>query len=461
MFGIDDAIIGGALAGGGSLLGGLFGGRDNAGSEYIRNSNVWSVAQANALKDAFFGSNWRKAANASAYGPEGSRQSVWGEQGMHSSDPMSQFNYSRRDGTSGMSPGALARAAGGSGGYSSAPAGVGNPELYGGNTPYGTLPILQQIEQASQSGLDSDQAELGRFDRETNDIDRLGESQYKEAARYGTGQEKVIRGDAAKALTGANRLSIARATSMGLGGSTTTLDELGANSAGNFREMERALANNAQAASGMKIQARQNQTSNKLQRSGQRESLYTTTADRANQFRMAPINATLGVLGSSTANPNYASAGGAPQSQPSLGASLGNTASSLGGLFLAKGLFGGAQTPGSTSAASSSALGNGGQGFSTAPNYNAMYNPYGGGYSSSLFSDRRLKKVLQKIGGTKAGRPALYLFEYTKAAIKAGRGAPGKWVGYMAQDLAKLDARLVRRDKGGFLLSTIPSVRIA
>lgn len=298
-FGIDDALFGGLLAGGGSALSGAFGGNKNPGpSKTLQLSREGAFNQANNYKDAFYGTNWRKGLGPNE---EATAQSI------KSGDLTLAKNVTYPGGRGGR---------GGNAGGS----------LYGGSTPYGTAPILQQLYGASNAGLREGQQSL-------NDYNAGSEQAYRLAAQYGTGQNKVIEADAAKALKDANAMTMARAQRSGLGGSSYATDMLGANAAGNLREMMRAKSESADRATGLKLQQRN-------QANTGRAALQQQVYGRNDQMRMLPIQGQLNTLNSRIVNPVSIEGGSAPE-QPQNGmlAQLGNTAGTLGGLFLAKGLY--------------------------------------------------------------------------------------------------------------------------
>lgn len=311
------AIWGGAIAAGGSLLSGAFGGSKDPGpSAALQNSRADVDEQRSRLLDAFYGTNYRKSYNNAQYGGDGWGNAVAGKAGAGAQ--IANFNYA---------PGG----AGGAGG--SAANGSGASGQWGGNTPYGNAPILQQIMQASQQGISADQGAMANYG---GAITRLGESGYRTAQQYGTGQNAVIDADSAKSLKDANALTQARMLSSGLGGSTLTTDEMGSNAAGNIREKLRAKAAVAQQASGMKI----NQRNTQAQQQQGLSALYNTFADRANQLRNAPINAQLQVLNSGVVNPFSVQGGSGPvgSTNGALG-SLGNTLGTVGGSMLGRNLY--------------------------------------------------------------------------------------------------------------------------
>lgn len=298
-----------ALALGGSALSGLFGGAKDPGpSEVHQNSREDALNQMARYYDSFYGSNWRKAWGP-GYGDGGSADLISGRGG----DKFSRYNYAPQG------AGGAGAAGGGTGAAS------GNP-LYGGNTPYGTAPILQQLYAAQAAGL-------GENQRAMNDFNTGSEQGYREAAKYGTGQNAVIEGDAALALKNANALSQARLNGMGLGGSTIATDAMGANATGNLRELTRAKADLADRATGLRLQQRNQSTAGRA--------ALSQGLNQSNQnLRMMPIQGQLNAMGSPITNPYSVTGGAAPATaQNSLLSSLGNTASQLGGLYLANSLY--------------------------------------------------------------------------------------------------------------------------
>lgn len=307
MFGWDDA-LGIGLSVGGSALSGLFGGSNDPGpSGASQTSAKRALNQADLYRDAFYGDNWRS--------------SLLGDSGINQ-----QVDHGSGAGRAAFRYGNAASAAGGSG--TGAAGGAGGNSRYGGQTPYGNLPILQQLYAAQAAGL-------GENSRTMNDFNTGAEQGYREAARYGTGQNAVIENDAARALKNANAISQARLNGMGLGGSTIATDALGANATGNLREMTRAKADLADRATGMKLQQRNTATAGRA--------ALSQGLNASNQnLRMMPIQGQLSAIGGQVTNPFSAQGGSAPvQSQNSLLSGLGNTASQLGGLYLANSLYGG------------------------------------------------------------------------------------------------------------------------
>lgn len=75
--------------------------------------------------------------------------------------------------------------------------------------------------------------------------------------------------------------------------------------------------------------------------------------------------------------------------------------------------------------------------------YNSSMGALGGlfGAGMSLFSDRRLKENIERIGKTDSGVP-VYKFNYI--------GSPTTHVGYMAQDLLQLQPEAVMKDADGY-----------
>lgn len=311
--------IGPALGIGGSLISGAFGGAKDPGpSASQQNSRYDALNQAGRYNDAFYGDNWRGGSGPSSAG-------AW--DWINAGDPtnFSNFRYggpARSGGASASGGGVPGSPAGG------APSGGGGGSLYGGNTPYGTLPILQQLQLASQAGQTEN-------NRSLQDFNQGSESAYRQAQQFGTGQQAVINSDAAKSLSNANARSSALLNRSGLGGSTLATDAIGANAAGNFREKARATADLADRATGLKIQQRNQATSGRAALSGQINS--------SNQnLRMMPINGQLNAMSSPIANPFSVQGGQAPATaQNGMLNSLGNTTSQLGGLYLAQSLYGG------------------------------------------------------------------------------------------------------------------------
>lgn len=292
--------IGPALGVGGSLLSGAFGGAKDPGpSGASQTSAKRALNQSDRYNDAYWGSNWR----GSLQGDSGINQQVDGGDGTQ----RSQFRYG-----SGGTGGNLAAAA----------------SLYGGTTPYGTMPIHQQLVNASGQGINENNQTLA-------DYNQGAEQGYREAQKYGTGQNAVIESDASKSLAGANAATLARMQAMGLGGSTLTTDAMGANAAGNFRELSRAKANVADQATGMKLQQRNTATAG-------RAALSQGINSSNQNLRMMPIQGDLNAIGNQVVNPFSAQGGSAPATaQNGILNSLGGTASQLGGLYLAKSLYGG------------------------------------------------------------------------------------------------------------------------
>jgi hypothetical protein len=310
--------IGPAIGATGSLLSGAFGGAKDPGpSSVLQNSRADALTQSQRYLDAFYGSNWRQAQGPS-YGQNGAYQQINGD--SNSGNLTSNYNYTPggRSGSGGQS----AAAAGGSGGYG----GVGNPQLAGGNTPFGNAPILQQIQGASNAGIGENAGVLNNFNQGA-------EQGYRTAQNFGTGQNAVIESDAAKSLKDANAASLARLNGMGLGGSTIATDEMGANSAGNFRELARAKANLADQATGLKLNQINSATSG---RAALQQSLNASNQN----LRMNPINAQINTLGNSVVNPFAVGGGQAPGvAQNSTLGSLGNSLSQFGGLYTANNLY--------------------------------------------------------------------------------------------------------------------------
>lgn len=294
-FGIDDALLGGALAGGGSLISGLFGGSKQGGIPKITNlSREDAFRQQNRYLDAFYGSNWR-----AGLADDGTHQSV-------KNGDLTQARNFRYGGGTGQG-GANARS------------------LRGGTTPFGNLPILQQLYGASGQGLNANAQTL-------NDYNRGQEGAYREAQKFGTGMNAVIESDAKKSLADANARSLARLQGSGLGGSTLAVDALGANAAGNVREMARAKANLANQATGLRLQQRNQATTG-------RAALQTQLNQSNNALRMVPIQAQLNTLGSPIVNPGSINYQQAPQQQNNLGQTIGDTLGQLGGLYLGNSLY--------------------------------------------------------------------------------------------------------------------------
>ena len=264
-----------ALAFGGSALSGLFGGsRDPGPSNVLQNSRADALRQSSRYLDAFYGSNWR-GGQSTNFGSEGSQDMIDHGDGT----AFAQFRYGQGKGTYG----------GREGGASS---------LQGGATPFGNAPILQQIYGATGQGLAENQRTL-------NDVNQGSEQGYREAARFGTGQNKVIEGDAALALKNANALSQARLNGMGLGGSTIATDAMGANSAGNLRELTRAKADLADRATGLRLQQRNQATAG-------RAALSQGLNSSNQQLRMMPIQGQLNAMGSPITSPYSVQGGSAP-----------------------------------------------------------------------------------------------------------------------------------------------------
>ena len=254
------------LALGGSVLSSLFGGgKDPGPSNVLQNSRADALRQSARYLDAFFGSNWR-----------GGWAGDSGEQDVIDHGDSSKFSKFRWGQTSATNPdGTFAKGASEGGSTGS---------LWGGTTPFGNAPILQQIYGATNAGL-------GENARTLNDYNQGAEAGYREATRFGTGQKAVIESDAAKSLKDANALTMARLNGMGLGGSTIATDAMGANAAGNLRELSRAKANLADQATGLRLQQRNQATAG---RAALQQSLNASNQN----LRMTPIQAQLNTMGS-------------------------------------------------------------------------------------------------------------------------------------------------------------------
>lgn len=296
--GIDDAIFGGALSLGGGLLSGLGGGESRRESRTVKNARADTRMQANRLLDAFYGSNWR-----GSIGATGEREQTDHEWDINK---VRDFRYPGQAGA-GRGPG-------------------GRSALWGGTTPFGNAPILQQLLGVSGQG----QREIAKAQQ---DYEREQEGAMRDVAKYGTGQAAIIDADAAKALRDAQAVAMARLQGSGLGGSTLASDALGSISANNLREKARAKANLADRATGMKVQQRNT-------RAGGRAALQQWGTQANSQMRMLPIQAQMDVLNSRVANP-FTPSLAEPQAQQNstLANTLGNAAGALGGIYLAKSLY--------------------------------------------------------------------------------------------------------------------------
>lgn len=296
---------------GASALSGFLGGNKKPGLDNsVYEERAGAQGQSNRLLDSFYGSNYRA-------GEPGAWAADWEAVKHGNAGPTGAFRYGSPNGV------------GGPGSFSAS-------SLYGGTTPFGNKPILQQIQEAAQQGISMDQLYMGDFDRESQGINR-------EAQKYGTGREAVIRGDADRALKDAQAQILARSAGSGLGGSTVEAGSLSGAASDNFRERERALTDQAEKATGFKVQTRQRQQ-------GARAALYDSFSGRGNALRMAAPNAQLSVLQSPVANP-WSGVTGSPIAQgPSplqQGLQSGiNTFGLLGGQHLASNLYGNGGLPG-------------------------------------------------------------------------------------------------------------------
>jgi hypothetical protein len=288
------------------FLDGLFGGGggDPGPSQVNLQSRADALNQSDRLLAAYYGSNYRKALGSN-YGSMGTSAGETSKRGW--GDTYAKYNYAPQTGA-----GAAGGAAGGSGSG-------GNSELYGGNTPFGTMPIYQQQLAAMQAGL-------GENARTLTDYNQGAEGAMREAQQFGTGQNAVIESDAAKALKDANAATQARLQGMGLGGSTITTDALGANAAGNIRELMRAKANLAQQATGLRLQQRNTNTAG-------RANLQQSLSASNQNLRDYPIRSQLAVLGSPVANPFSVQGGTAPAKTSGLGG-VGSLLGTVGGFAL-------------------------------------------------------------------------------------------------------------------------------
>lgn len=300
-----------ALSLGGSALSGLFGGaRDPGPSNVLQNSRADALAQSGRYLSAFYGSNYR-----GGEGPASAGSWDW----INGGDPSNFSNFRYGDGTNGRAGTTAAGNGPGAGG-------AGSTGLYGGTTPFGNAPILQQMESASTAGQREGQNSL-------NDFNSGSEQAYRQAQNFGTGQAAVTRQNAALALKNANAQSLARLNGSGLGGSSIASDQLGANSASNTLGLNTALANLNDQATGMKIQQRNQSTAGRAALQGQ-------IGARNDALRMMPIQGQLGALGSPVANPFSVQGGSAPvNSSNQMLTNLGNTGSQLGGMYLANSLY--------------------------------------------------------------------------------------------------------------------------
>lgn len=293
------------------FLSDLFGGGqgDPGLSTGAKSANAQSWDQTSRLLDAFYGSNYRKS-YGSNYGSRGTGAEETSKAGW--GDTFARFNYSPQSGS-------------GTGGAAGGSASTGgNTGLWGGNTPYGNAPILQQIMQAATQGI-------GENQRTLSDYNRGAEGAIRTAQKYGTGQNAVIDADSAKALADANAITLARMNASGLGGSTLTNDQMGANAAGNIREKLRAKADLADRATGVKLQQKN------IANQG-RAGLQTAMNASSQALRMSPIEAQLRVLQGQVVNPFSPSTQSAPQDTSAL-SGLGSVLGSVAG-FATGGGFG-------------------------------------------------------------------------------------------------------------------------
>ncbi len=113
---------------------------------------------------------------------------------------------------------------------------------------------------------------------------------------------------------------------MGLGGSTITTDALGANSAGNLRELARAKANLAQQATGLKLQQRNTNVQG-------RANLQNSLNQNNQYLRNLPIQSQLQVLMSGVNNP-FSPTGGTTTPGQSGVSGFGSLLGELGGFAL-------------------------------------------------------------------------------------------------------------------------------
>lgn len=189
-------------------------------------------------------------------------------------------------------------------------------------------PAMQQLMELADQSQASDSQALATYER---DMDRT----VREATKYGTEQTRVVNDAAALALKNANATSIARMNRMGLGGSTLLTDAMGANAASIERGRAANAADIAGRATGLKIDTIAN-------RARGRASLYDTFASRNNNLRTGIANTKLSLAGQDagifTGQPVFQT--GANSGVGTALTSLGNTAGTIGGVLLAKDLYG-------------------------------------------------------------------------------------------------------------------------
>lgn len=218
-------------------------------------------------------------------------------------------------------------------------------------------PLIGQMQENARFANTRGGQMVRRFDNQTGAlaraagqqqgmVDQLSRGNEGLAASWGQGRGDIIRQDARSQLGTLNSQSRGALQASGLGNTSAVASQMGANSIGVNREMQRALQalaegqiDRSMAARSQRVDVNQRmgeaQTQRNYQRESDRQGLTNMNLNRTLTMRQQPIDAQTQMLYSSVFNPQLGQTPSGPLPQSGLGQALG----SLGGAAVGYGSY--------------------------------------------------------------------------------------------------------------------------
>lgn len=218
-------------------------------------------------------------------------------------------------------------------------------------------PLIGQMRENARFANNRGGQMMRRFDNQTGAlaqaagqqqgmVDQLARGNEALAANWGQGRDSIIRQDARSQLGTLNSQSRGALMGAGLGNTSAVASQMGANSIGVNREMQRALQalsegqiDRSMSARSQRVDLNQRmgeaQTQRNYQRESDRQGLNTLNLNRTLTMRQQPIDAQTQMLYSSVFNPQLGQSPSGPIPQSGLGQALG----SLGGAAVGYGSY--------------------------------------------------------------------------------------------------------------------------